>query len=294
MIPMINYSKLKQVCLSPVKSFEGIGDMVNTPDGILIYKENPKAKILGVSHLDSVLEHSHFYNLSIGNDVKVINAQLDDRLGTYTLLEILPRLGIEFDLLLTEGEEIGRSTAAHFEPIKEYNWIFSFDRAGSDVVMYQYDTPLLRNDLKSAKFRPSYGTFSDICFLDHLGVRGINIGTGYHDEHTDMCHASMGELTAQVKRFKAFYDMFEDKQYPYEKPASKKVQSWHDDFYCYLCDRKPGKNQIVNDIFLCDDCMGQALQCQNCMDLFYADEIVDGLCEICSVGAEQKYYRGDS
>lgn len=279
----LDYKRMKQVCLSPIESFESLGDVQHTQDGILVYRENPKAKILAVAHLDSVVNTNHFYHLSTGKDTMIVNAQLDDRLGVYTLLDILPQLGIQYDLLLTEGEEQGRSTAAHFESSKEYNWMFSFDRRGSDVVMYEYDSQELRKDLIKAKFRPDYGSFSDICFLDHLGIRGFNVGTGYHGEHNDNCYASIRELLGQVNRFKSFYDLFHSKKYPYEQRPLKSAirRPFYDDLYCYLCEHKRGTNQVINDIFLCDDCMGHAAQCQKCFDIFMEDELFNGICFEC-------------
>src|SRR5688500_911556 len=129
----IDYNRLKNTCLSPIESFMGLGEVVDTRDGIYIYKDKG-CKVLGVAHLDTVLNMNHFHKIDVNGDPIVINAQLDDRLGAYALIHLLPSLGIQFDLLLTEGEESGRSTAAHFKASHEYNWMFSFDRHGDDVV----------------------------------------------------------------------------------------------------------------------------------------------------------------
>src|SRR5688572_4953131 len=155
-----------------------------------IYQNN-NSRILGVAHLDTVLSMNHFYRLKVNQDQIVLNAQLDDRLGAYTLLHLLPSMGLKYDLLLTEGEEMGLSTAAHFKTDKQYNWMFSFDRKGTDVVMYQYESKPLTAALESSKFKIGIGSFSDIAFLDHLGCKGFNVGTGYHGEHSTMCYANM-------------------------------------------------------------------------------------------------------
>ncbi len=48
-------------------------------------------------------------------------------------------MGINVDVLLTTGEEMGQSSAAYFDPgEKKYNWMFQFDRGGTDVVTYDY------------------------------------------------------------------------------------------------------------------------------------------------------------
>lgn len=305
----MNYELLKQTCLAPIESFTQFGDVQETNNGIYIYRENPKAKILGVAHLDSVLDLDHFYALKIGGQDVIMNAQLDDRLGAYTLLYVLPELGIEFDLLLTEGEETGHSTAAWFESNKEYNWMFSFDRRGGDVVFYQYDHKEIRDDVKDVGMIPAIGSFSDIAFLDHLKCCGMNIGTGYYGEHTDMCHADISVWARQVGRFRKFYNMFEDKCYPYVKPHKAKIQYpihyYNDRFIgyarydewetgstnvksdvgiekCYLC-HEGGKalHEITEGIRACTDCYSHCDICTVCSDVVYAEEVTDGICTYC-------------
>jgi hypothetical protein len=82
-----------------------------------------------------VLDNDH-----ISSGHRVFNVKLDDRLGVYTCLIICGR-GLKFDVLLTEDEEIGQSTASFSETNKDYNWMFQFDRQGVQTVMYQYETP---------------------------------------------------------------------------------------------------------------------------------------------------------
>jgi len=77
---------------------------------------------------------------------------VDNRLGVYLGMELLPSLGIGVDLLLTTGEEEGYSTAALFRTRKRYHWMFSFDRKGEDVVLYQYERPSLVATLREAGF----------------------------------------------------------------------------------------------------------------------------------------------
>lgn len=286
----INYSTLKSVCLSPIKAFKGLGDVVETQDGIYIYKITPKAKILGVAHLDTVLDLKHFNKMEIKGDDIVFNAQLDDRLGVYTMLDILPSLGIEFDLLLTEGEESGLSTAAHFETSKDYNWMFSFDRHGEDVVMYQYDDKHIRDLLIHSGLKPGIGSFSDIAFLDHLQIKGFNIGVGYEGEHSKMCYANMSILKRQVKRFLQFYKNNKDTKLahiptPKKYPPSIRYnwEDWgeYDNLYCYLCNATKGIHEIDADIYLCDGCFNDAEQCQQCFNVFYNYELTNGLCADC-------------
>lgn len=303
----IDYQSLKSTCLSPIESFKGLGDVVETPDGIYIYKDNG-AKVLGIAHLDTVLGLEHFYRVNVNGDSIVLNAQLDDRLGAYALIHLLPSLGIEFDLLLTEGEETGHSTAAYFETSKDYNWMFSFDRHGDDVVLYQYESKVINDALKSSKFRIGKGSFSDIAFLDHLGCKGFNVGTGYEGEHTDMSYANMTTFKAQVNRFIKFHSQNKDTKYPHEQKTISKItvndhysmkdsyydysarRIWgeYDNLYCYLCRAKRGTERINESVWLCSACMGHAAQCQDCADIFYEEEIISDLCVDCLDWRETK------
>jgi hypothetical protein len=139
------------------------GDRVKTPRGPYYFRDNG-ASVLGVAHLDTVLNAK-----PMREGKYVIAPQLDDRLGVWILLDLLPSLGVNLDILLTTGEESGNTTAYYFDSIRPYNWIVEFDRAGSDVVMYQYDCDEYADLLGSYGFRVGFGSFSDICAMDHLG-----------------------------------------------------------------------------------------------------------------------------
>ena len=72
--------------------------------------------VLGVAHLDHVQQAKHFRVEPREEDLVVYNPRLDNRLGVYLLLDLLPELGLGFDVLLTMDEEIGESTASKFAP----------------------------------------------------------------------------------------------------------------------------------------------------------------------------------
>ena len=284
----INYNLLKQMCNSPIKTFYSVGDVKDTKDGIYIYKSRPENKVLAVAHLDTVLNQKHFYKTNRNKDVLVFNACLDDRLGVYTILDLLPQLNIHYDILLTEGEESGNSTAQYFEAEKSYNWMFSFDRRGEDVVMYQYDDEPTRGLLKSSGFKPAIGSFSDIAFLEHLQIKGFNIGTGYEGEHTSTSYASMNVLTRQVQRFQHFYEKNKDIKLAHI-PTSQINYGYHyqwgkyDDLYCYLCAKNRGEFEVDDGIYLCGQCFNDAEMCQHCQDIVYNYELTTGLCKYCLI-----------
>lgn len=184
--------------------FAEFGDVTHTKDGAMIFADNG-ASMLGVAHLDYVGWSKPRFKGGI-----VYCPQLDDRLGAWVLLDVLPKLGIKFDLLLTDSEELGRSTAQYFDAPREYNWIFEFDRAGIDAVMYEYETPEYCDMLASVGYEIGDGSFTDICSLTHLGCAGFNFGTGYHQQHTDECYAALDETKLSVDRFAKLYHKYSD------------------------------------------------------------------------------------
>ena len=197
---MIDVARLEQVCGMRVEDFACYGESVATSEGNYIFRDRGE-RVLGVAHLDTVLSGTRF---TCDGD-RVFSPALDDRLGVYLLSDLLPLFGVKFDLLLTDGEERGCSTARWFVPPRRYRWMFSFDRAGTDVVMYQYDTPANRRLLHRAGFRVGVGSYSDIADLDFLGCAGFNFGCGYHRQHKPDCHADLGETREMVVRFVRFW-----------------------------------------------------------------------------------------
>jgi len=144
--------------------------------------------------------------------------------------------------LLTDGEEAGRSTAAHFAPEKKYNWIFEFDRAGMDCVLYEFQDSDMVGLVEERGFEVGYGSFSDICSLQHLGVKGFNFGTGYHEPHTPNCHANINETIASAIMFVDFAKDLHGTRLPHKERDMivEKRESWfdyscEDDRVCYYC-----------------------------------------------------------
>lgn len=210
-------SELKQLrkrCLASIRDFHTEGEVVGTQDGVYIYCDNG-ANILAVAHLDTVLSGPRHFGSPKGKADKVYNAQLDDRLGAYIILDVLPAMGIKVDTLLTVGEESCRSTAAHFQSDKKYNWLVEFDRAGEDVVLYDYWTAKLRKLLKKQGNEVGIGSYSDISVMEHLGVAGFNWGIGYHNHHYTNCYFSISEYQAAILRFLKFYNAYKDREFPH-------------------------------------------------------------------------------
>lgn len=187
--------------------FSPYGQRVDLPgrERFYYYQDNG-SDILAVAHLDSVQYDGSCHVIDTNAGLLAVSGTLDDRLGAYVILELLPNLGITCDWLLTTDEEMGMSTADCFESEKQYNWIIQFDRGGTDVVMYQYETPELKKLVEDAGARVGMGSYSDICVLEDLGCPGFNWGVGYQDYHGERSHAWLEDTFRMVARFVNFYN----------------------------------------------------------------------------------------
>ena len=220
----IKVAKLYDVVRAPIDTFRELGTDLSGSYGQLVYIDRG-ASILGVAHLDSVARGYHFDEMRWKNQHVVFTESLDDRLGAYILLDVLPALGIECDVLLTDNEESCRSTAEYFRPEKKYNWMFQFDRAGTDTVMYEYESDSLIKAIEEFGMVWGFGSYSDICELEHLGIKGLNIGTGYYDNHTSWSHAVLTETDMMIRIFKRFYEKYKDVSLPHEPGTGRGYSS---------------------------------------------------------------------
>jgi len=227
---MIDPTTLAEVCRRPIKTFA-------KTYGLKTYKVPQAAPadrflfadkghdVLFVAHLDVVGNDRRCTTVDTAAGPVVFSRALDDRLGAYIGLHVLPALGIGVDVLLTTGEETGQSTAQYFDPPKAYDWIVSFDRGHDDVVMYDYETPELCELVESSGMDVGKGSFSDICYLDHLGVAGFNWSAGYSLEHTKRCHAYVCDIERSVACFAAFYEANAGTRLPYV-PRARYADKW--------------------------------------------------------------------
>ena len=193
------------------------------------YKDN-NSLVLGVAHLDTVQGGSNSSIIKVKSERVLMSPRLDDRLGVYIITRLLPALGITCDWLLTTGEEIGCSSAEHFRADKSYNWAFSFDRAGTDVVLYQHDHKALRKVLRKNGFVVGNGSFSDLSFLD-IGCSGINFGCGYENAHSRDAYAILSDTFRMTDLFSRFWSRFNGKRLPYDPRARAETsfrRSWSD------------------------------------------------------------------
>jgi hypothetical protein len=208
---------LRRVCLTHETKIGDAYDMTRTeidqpgPENYYYYKDHG-SNILAVAHLDTVVaDDKRRVTYHDTEDGLVIQSGcLDDRLGAYIILELLPAVGLQFDILLTVGEESGMSTAGGFvvPEGKEYDWIIEFDRGGMDVVTYDYEDAELVDRIESVGAVHAPGIFSDISYMEHVGVKAMNWGVAYHDYHGPNGYAYIDETLTMVDLFLDFHALY--------------------------------------------------------------------------------------
>jgi hypothetical protein len=224
----IDYEAMRRRCLMPVEEFktESGVQVVTIEDTFYCFIDNG-ADVLAVAHLDTVQPATHFERLVLPHRNLVFSPTLDDRLGLYVILDLLPGLiGNRYDILLTTDEERGSSSAMYFTTGKRYNWMFEFDRRGNDAALYQYGySEAARLLYETYKLPVSRGSYTDICELQHLGCFGMNIGVGYANAHSlDAC-ADMDVLKSMVSVFVRFFNDNHTTHFPFvPEPPGESAQ----------------------------------------------------------------------
>ena len=147
---------------------------------------------------------------------------VDDRLGCALALGCRSWA----DLLFTDCEEDGESTAAYFQAPRAYNWIIGFDRRGTDVVTYDYKDKDWLSALES-QFTIGHGSFSDIGYLEKLGTACVNMGIGYYNEHTTNAFWKPQETEEQLNRLYAFWSKYSETQFNHVPPKPSTTVGRH-------------------------------------------------------------------
>lgn len=226
---LLNLNRLHNICNASKPQLTKGYDRIERNKRACWFKDNG-GDILAVAHIDHVCQDNHFGHVKLGDDILVYSPRLDDRLGVYTITDVLPRIGIRADILLCDDEEMGQSTASLFDTDKKYNWMVEFDRSGDDAVLYQYRNNADWLGATRSFFEIDYGSYSDISRLDHLGVCGINIGVGYHEYHGPRAHFSVDEWYRNLCNFAGFYDQFKDARFEHKASRYNELDDWPYDY----------------------------------------------------------------
>jgi hypothetical protein len=221
------------------------------------------SKILFVAHLDTVCQPR-----MAGEDMqgRQHGAGFDDRLGC----KIAWQLGSEFecDVLLTDLEESGDSTAQHHE-LKNYNWICEFDRAGDDVVTYGMESERWLSVL--GKYWDVHnGMFSDISFMK-TECCAMNLGIGYEHAHSDNSYYDIAVVNEQIKLFRHFFAKQCNNKYIADPSRRDYMQSvrygfgdyvggyYEEEFGC-CCVCGNYADESIYELHLCEDCIDRMVE----------------------------------
>lgn len=165
-----------------------------------------------VAHSDTV-QPAKYHGKAL--DGKHIFASgLDDRLGIYLALAVQSARPW-VDVLITEGEEEGRSSGRHLktEEMQGYSCALNLDRAGLDYVDYGLASPELAALIESAGYEPGFGSFSDICQLP-TACAMANLGTGCQDGHSFGSYVAIADLQTAYSRIISIIDKIGESYFP--------------------------------------------------------------------------------
>lgn len=228
------------------------------------------APVLYVAHVDTVR------NLLLPEEIlyhdNIINATgLDDRLGIYIAFK-LNALGYKGDILLTDHEEIGFSTAKFFKTKKKYKWVCEFDRAGEDFVTYGDDSKEFIKTLKEFDMEQGKGSYSDITVLNLPDNPCMfNLGIGYQLAHSIDSFCDVTVMLRSLKRFMKFYKEYSNTHYEVEYP----------DFSFYKDNVQRELDLSYNECIL-DVNQMDLIECTSCDSLLFTHEIEFNICPICN------------
>lgn len=200
------------------------GDRLVVPDnrGVLIYRDHG-SDVLLIAHLDWVGETDPTTPAPKIDGMIVRHPSLDDRLGCWAIETLAAHVGA--DLLFTDCEERGASTGADFSVphLDRYRFMLMFDRMGTDSVLYQYDHARRWRRAVSRRLGPvSFGSYSCISAMSHVGVCGLNVGIGYHDHNGPRCWADLRLSAAQIQRAASFVLHARSRRWRYQPPRERR------------------------------------------------------------------------
>ena len=260
---------------------------------------NNNSNVLAIAHLDTVENNrmwkigkqpekpnSKVTTIRAGfDDVEINSIALDDRLGVYFIMDILPLIGINVDVLLTTDEEIGMSTASSFFPTKKYNWMFQFDRRGiGNVVMYQFENADNTYASEESGYRVETGTFSDICMLDDIGCSGFNFGCGYVEEHSTLCFTRISWMNTVVNMFVDFYNKNKDYHFKYNKTNYAKTDSKKTGTKTAITQNKTNSDNALDDLVYSRSdggVYGKKVNCVTCGLEYNEWDLTFDMCDNC-------------
>jgi len=191
----------------------------------LIAEADNQATVALVAHCDTVAKKPpRKLRTRCGRvDVKgggVLGA--DDRAGIAGILSLVT-LGYRPSIYLTTQEEVGgvgaKQLAKEHTPPDSLRVLIQLDRRGAcDYVTYDCDSKPLNKWVENFGWENATGSFSDISTLcPQWGIAGVNLSTGYYQEHQATEHLILPHLAHTVERVAAMLLNPPNKRIVYEE-----------------------------------------------------------------------------
>lgn len=246
----IDYREITRYCTMTLPEIEQLLDWSVHIDGLLLggrFARSGPAKILAIAHVDFIgsgVVHK-------ANRREIVCSALDDRLGVYLALNMEGITGIPLDVILTDGEESGQSTARYISDahLEKYNWIVEFDRMNLEPVTYGFDCMVPH--LESLFARVGFGSYTDIVELENKSpVGAYNHGIGYQRQHSENCSVKVADVRQSIANFVTVYERLGDTKIehdPYifidddddlDTEYEQRLQGWSDPYD--IPDDEPG------------------------------------------------------
>lgn len=176
-----------------------------------VYVDNGAPYLL-VAHIDTVQTPRL--------DSEVTGAGFDDRLGVAVAHRLVTEWPTWFDLLLTDYEESGGSTAKYFQPSHTYRLVVELDREGEDFVDYGLCDEGTLEDMEEWGFRWGWGTYTDICSMPYVECDKVNVGIGVYGSHSKKSGYRPDELERQLQRLLGYLGVDESAK-PIHEPEGR-------------------------------------------------------------------------
>jgi len=221
-----------------------------------VYVDNG-SPILLVAHVDTVQTPRL-------NQDQCTGAGFDDRLGVCLAHKLVKEYPAIFDLLLTDFEESGGSTAAFFNPTHEYNLVVELDREGGDYVDYGLASDELHDLLASYGFTKGRGSYTDICSMPQVECCKINVGIGTFNSHGKKSGYDKAVADLQIARLLSF------------------IRDHHDTRFIGAHDLDDTGYLLIDGVAYYDDWCPGLSECRTCGDYVATEQLYDRECPDCT------------
>lgn len=278
--------------------------------GLYLYYDNPKASVLLVAHIDTVtkaqLKNHHTTNTKSGK-ITIANKKADclgadDRAGIYTILEYIRIHGIaNVSILFTHGEETGGIGISAFvkdkHKLDHIKLAIEIDKGGEHNVacVYDDDDSKLQDYLTNLGYKLIWGSYTDICNLQDIGISAVNISANYYKQHTtseylifsdiqktiDLLHITIEDISVNNHGFKV--DLYTYKKWDYSKYYTTSTTTKKNTKVKYPCDICGTSHATIitpKGISICLDCIDWLVEDQ-CGTTINDIPALDGYCDSC-------------